>query len=69
MNSNGPITLTRDVECTAIPAGTKVMLQKAEQAFIMQSLGGSYTVTVNGNLFRIEAKDADALGQNGRGRL
>jgi probable FeS assembly SUF system protein SufT len=62
MNSNGPITLTRDVECTAIPAGTKVMVQKAEQAFIMQSLGGSYTVTVNGNLFRIEAKDADALG-------
>ena len=63
MNSNAPITLTRDVECTAIPAGTKVMLQKAEQAFIFQSLGGSYTVRVNGNLFRIEPKDADALGR------
>ena len=62
MNSNEPITLTRDVEGTVIPAGTKVTLQKGEQAFITQSLGGTYTVIVKGNMFRIEAKDADALG-------
>jgi probable FeS assembly SUF system protein SufT len=62
MNSNEPITLTRDVEGTVIPAGTKVTLQKGEQAFITQSLGGTYTVVVNGNMFRLEAKDADALG-------
>jgi probable FeS assembly SUF system protein SufT len=61
MNSNEPITLTRDVEGTVVPAGTKVTLQKGEQAFITQSLGGTYTVIVNGNMFRIEAKDADAL--------
>ena len=35
---------------------------KGEQAYITQSLGGSYTVVVNGNMFRIEGKDADALG-------
>jgi len=34
MNSNEPITLTRDVEGTVIPAGTKVTLQKGEQAFM-----------------------------------
>ena len=62
MNSNEPITLTRDVEGTFIPAGTKVTLQKGEQAFITQSLGGTYSVVVNGNMFRLEAKDADALG-------
>ena len=62
MNSNGPITLTRDVEGTMVPAGTKVTLQQGESAFITQSLGGSYTVVVNGNMFRLEAKDADALG-------
>ena len=62
MNSNEPITLTRDVEGTVIPTGTKVTLQKGEQAFITQSLGGTYTVIVKGNMFRIEAKDADALG-------
>ena len=62
MNSNEPITLTRDVEGAVVPVGTKVTLQKGEQAYITQSLGGSYTVIVNGNMFRIEAKDADALG-------
>ncbi len=62
MNSNGPITLNRDVEGHIVPAGTKVTLQKGAQAFITQSLGGNYTVVVNGNMFRLEAKDADALG-------
>ena len=61
MHPNEPITLTRDVEGAVVPVGTKVTLQKGEQAFITQSLGGTYTVIVNGNMFRLEAKDADAL--------
>lgn len=60
--SSEPKTLTRDVEAAIIPVGDKVTLQKGEQATITQSLGGSYTVIVNGNMFRIEGKDADALG-------
>ena len=55
-------TLTRDVEASIVPVGTKVTLQKGEQAHITQSLGGTYTVIVNGNMFRIESTDADALG-------
>lgn len=62
MNSNEPITLTRDVEGTVVPVGTKVILQKGELARITQSLGGSYTIVVNGNLFRLADKDVDALG-------
>ena len=62
MNSNESVTLTRDVDAAVIPVGTKVTLQKGEQAYITQSLGGSYTVVVTGNMFRIEGKDADALG-------
>jgi probable FeS assembly SUF system protein SufT len=62
MNSNDPVTLTRDVEASIIPVGTQVTLQKGEPATITQSLGGSYTIIVNGNMFRIEGKDADALG-------
>ena len=62
MNSNEPITLTRDVEGTVIPVGTKVTLQKGEMARITQSLGGSYTIVVNGNMFRLADKDIDALG-------
>src|SRR6478672_8548642 len=59
---DGPITLTRDVEGAIIPIGEKVTLQKGEQARLTQSLGGSYTIVVNGNMFRIQGKDADALG-------
>jgi probable FeS assembly SUF system protein SufT len=62
MNNNDSVTLTRDVEASVVPVGTKVTLQKGEQAYITQSLGGTYTVVVNGNMFRIEGKDADALG-------
>lgn len=62
MNANDPVTLNRDVEAAVIPVGTRVTLQKGEQAYITQSLGGTYTVIVNGNMFRIETKDADALG-------
>jgi probable FeS assembly SUF system protein SufT len=62
MNSSEPVALGRDVEAAMIPIGTKVTLQKGEQAYVTQSLGGSYTVVVNGNMFRIEGKDADALG-------
>jgi len=45
-----------------VPIGTKVTLQKGETAHVTQSLGGSYTVVVNGNMFRIAEQDADALG-------
>ena len=62
MQTNDSVTLSRDVDAAVIPVGTKVTLQKGEQAHITQSLGGSYTVIVNGNMFRIEGKDADALG-------
>jgi probable FeS assembly SUF system protein SufT len=57
-----PVTLSRDVEASVVPIGTKVTLIKGESAHITQSLGGSYTVVVNGNMFRVEGKDADALG-------
>jgi probable FeS assembly SUF system protein SufT len=62
MNTNETITLARNVDAAVIPAGTKVTLQQGEQVYITQSLGGSYTVVVNGNMFRVEGKDSDALG-------
>ncbi|HUC85148.1 MAG TPA: putative Fe-S cluster assembly protein SufT [Candidatus Acidoferrales bacterium] len=60
--SSEPKVLSRDVEASVVPIGTKVTLQKGETAHITQSLGGSYTVVVNGNMFRIAEQDADALG-------
>lgn len=62
MYGNESVTLTRDVSAAVVPIGTPVTLQKGEQAYITQALGGSYTVVVNGNMFRIEGRDADALG-------
>ena len=59
---NEQLTLKRDVEASVVPVGTKVTLLKGEEAYITQSLGGTYTVIVRGNMFRIESKDADALG-------
>ena len=62
MHDTDPVTLTRDVEAAMVPLGTRVTLQKGERARITQSLGGSYTVVVNGNMFRLDGMDADALG-------
>src|SRR5213078_2716117 len=59
---NEAVTLTRDVEASVVPVGTKLTLLKGEEAYVTQSLGGSYTVIVRGNMFRIDGKDADALG-------
>ncbi len=59
---NEPVRLSRDVEAAVVPAGTRVTLLKGEPAYVTQSLGGTYTVVVNGNLFRIDGKDGDALG-------
>jgi probable FeS assembly SUF system protein SufT len=60
---NNEIILTRNCEAVLIPAGTKVTLQAGEPVNITQALGGSYTVIINGNMARIEARDADAIGQ------
>lgn len=62
MQTTEPITLTRDVEAAVVPVGEKVTLMKGERAYVTQSLGGSYTVVVNGNMFRIDGRNADALG-------
>ncbi|MDQ6959274.1 MAG: putative Fe-S cluster assembly protein SufT [Mariprofundaceae bacterium] len=52
----------RDCDALLIPVGTKVTIPEGSQVMITQALGGSYTVNINGNLARIDSKDADALG-------
>tara|TARA_B100001142_G_scaffold254900_1_gene256010 strand:- start:3343 stop:3900 length:558 start_codon:yes stop_codon:yes gene_type:complete len=62
VQENKPITLERDCEAVLIPVGTALDLPEGTVVLVTQALGGSYTVNVNGNLARIAAKDADALG-------
>jgi len=58
-----PVTFQRDVEAVMVPAGVPVTLREGKTGFITQALGGSFTVYVEGNLFRVAGKDADALGK------
>jgi probable FeS assembly SUF system protein SufT len=62
-HTNEPLTLTRDVSAIIIPVGEKVTLREGTKGFITQALGGSFTVYVEGNLFRVSGNDADALGK------
>lgn len=60
---NEPFTISRDVKAIIIPAGEELLLREGTTGFITQALGGSFTVYVEGNLFRIAGADADAIGK------
>ena len=62
-HTNEPFTIERDVNAIIIPAGETIILRENTTGFITQALGGSFTVYVEGNLFRIAGTDADALGK------
>jgi probable FeS assembly SUF system protein SufT len=58
-----PIRLERDCVAVMVPQGEEVTLPAGQVGYITQALGGSFTVYVDGNLFRIRGADADALGK------
>lgn len=62
-HTNEPVTISRDVKAVIIPMGEELTLREGTSGFITQALGGSFTVYVEGNLFRIAGGDADALGK------
>ena len=57
------VHLNRDCVALMVPQGAQIMLREGTEVRIMQDKGNSFTVDVYGNLARIEAKDADALGK------
>lgn len=63
-HTNEPFSLTRDVTAVIIPAGEELTLREGTSGFITQALGGSFTIYVEGNLFRVSGQDADALGKD-----
>jgi probable FeS assembly SUF system protein SufT len=62
MQTIASVELKRDCPAVQIPAGTSTMLPAGTSVTITQTLGGSFTVSALGGLFRIVAKEADALG-------
>jgi probable FeS assembly SUF system protein SufT len=51
-----------DVPARLVPAGTKITITEGTFVTITQALGGNYTVTVNGNMARVDGTDAAGLG-------
>lgn len=61
--SSEPVRFERDCTAVLVPQGDVVNLPAGSVGYITQALGGSYTVFVEGNLFRIAGADADAIGK------
>ncbi len=59
-----PVRFERDCAAVLVPQGEVVNLPAGSVGYITQSLGGSYTVFVEGNLFRIAGSDGDAIGKD-----
>ncbi|HTT02205.1 MAG TPA: putative Fe-S cluster assembly protein SufT [Steroidobacteraceae bacterium] len=62
-HENEPVVIFRDVRAVMVPAGAEVTLKTGQAGYITQALGGSFTLYVDGNLFRIAGEDADAIGK------
>ena len=58
-----PVVFARDCKAVMVPQGEEVTLPAGQNGYITQALGGSFTVFVEGNLFRIRGEDADAIGK------
>ncbi|MDH3746014.1 MAG: putative Fe-S cluster assembly protein SufT [Acidobacteriota bacterium] len=57
-------TIQREVGAIQIPDGSPAVLSEGTSVMITQELGGSFTVmTERGAMFRIDEKNADALGR------
>jgi probable FeS assembly SUF system protein SufT len=61
--ANEPVVIYRDVRAVMVPAGAELTLKTGQAGYITQALGGSFTLYVDGNLYRIAGEDADALGK------
>lgn len=58
-----PVRFERSCKVIQVPSGEEAELPAGSVGYITQALGGSFTVYVEGNLFRIANEDADAIGK------
>ena len=56
------VTTTRDCPGRLVPTGDPIKIPAGAFITLTQTLGGSFTVVVNGNMARIAGADADAIG-------
>ena len=58
-----PVIVLRSVKAQQVPSGKAYELQAGMPGYLTQALGGSYTVYIEGALWRIDGSDGDAIGQ------
>ncbi len=56
------ISVQRDCPARLVPTGDPVEIPKDSFVTLTQTLGGAFTVILNGNMARVDGQDADALG-------
>lgn len=56
------IPILRSTPARLVPTGDPITITEGSFVTLTQSLGGTYTVVVNGNMARIDGENADALG-------
>ncbi|MEW9798921.1 putative Fe-S cluster assembly protein SufT [Alteromonas sp. CYL-A6] len=57
------VVTERDCKARLVPAGNPVTIPEGEFVNITQDLGGNFTVTWRGNMYRIDGTDAGAIGR------
>jgi probable FeS assembly SUF system protein SufT len=62
-HSHEPFVIQREVDAVMVPSGHAIKLQPGLAGFISQALGGSFTLYIEGNLYRLAGSDADAIGK------
>ncbi|MEE4283956.1 MAG: putative Fe-S cluster assembly protein SufT [Pseudomonadales bacterium] len=56
------VTTTRPCEARLVPTGDLITIPAGAFITLTQSLGGTFTVVIEGNMARIAGADADAIG-------
>jgi probable FeS assembly SUF system protein SufT len=62
-HNHEPFIIQREVDAVMVPSGHTIKLQPGLAGFISQALGGSFTLYIEGNLYRLAGSDADAIGK------
>jgi probable FeS assembly SUF system protein SufT len=57
------IEASRAVRAQQVPSGREVLIEAGSTGFLTQQLGGSFTLYIDGSLFRIDGADGDAIGK------
>lgn len=58
------VVVKRDIEAVTVPYGSRMSLPSGTQVRVAQAMGGNYTVVTDlGVMCRVNAEDADAIGE------